>query len=650
MSECNLPELRSLVALMSDCRLNMLFLAIDPAPYDPPSGRSLRSEAGPDAASSAAAAADAVPWTAISDLQEHCTRVHIQLIPTLVFTSIHQAFPTQALELFSHQMVQVAFLLQARGVGEDLLAEEEQQQEDEGAEEKVEGGKRRGQGGGEGEGGAASGAPGSSPRPARVLTSLDVERAARSFCASILAQAKEAGFTTVLLAASRWVRDAADPQDMAHRCGLECLERPVSLLFPSIHFVKPLIASQDFVRAVAQSAYRSMAVTNSLSVLPGFVDSEFMVPALLLKYYLLLHAGFSWNYATSMDILWIADGPGEAATEADEGVEGGGRFDASIIRDVVSVLLFRQQSDDVSPAQAAALSLFTGELYAEPHDGASDTLSRASTASTTPTAHSPASRAVPSHIPHTDTLLWSVLTSPAAVDDIPVPSKEDAALCLKYYKRLLNLARWNAHTAPGASTGPFAAASWLWGAATDTPLPSLEVEELLCVAHLMSVMAKAVVLAHGTHDQAERADPSAAGPSGASVGPLRLGAILRLLPPGLNSDIANSLLEALDRCVAVWRRRFRSLAILQGGAGTTAAGRALAWSGQAVAAGSSGHASSAPTPSAQRLVPFQQARARFFRSQVHGIPAMAFLGTRGGVREKLPDPSVVDETLRRLFS
>lgn len=630
MSECNLPELRSLVALMSDCRLNMLFLAIDPAPYEPPSTLP-RAEAGPDAAS-AAAAADAVPWTAISDLQEHCTKVHIQLIPTLVFTSIHQAFPTQVLELFSHQMVQIAFLLQARGVGEDLLAEQEQRQEEEEAEEKDEGGKGKG-------------GPGGSPRPERVLTSLDVERAARSFCASILAQAKEAGFTTVLLGASSWARAAADPQDMAHRCGLECLERPISLLFPSIHFVKPLIASQDFVRAVAQSAYRSMAHTNSLSVMPAFVDSEFMVPALLLKYYLLLHAGFSWNYATSMDILWIAEGPAEAAIEAEEGGEGAGRFDASIIRDVVSVLLFRQQSDDVSPAQAAALSLFTGELYAEPNEGAPDSLSPASTVGTTPThplsAHSPGLRAISSHIPHTDTLLWSVLTSPAAVDDIPVPSKEDAALCLKYYKRLLNLARWNAHTAPGAASGPFAAASWLWGASTDTPLPSLEVEELLCVAHLMSVLAKAVVLAHGTHEKAEKAGPSTAGLG--APGPLRLGAILRLLPPGLNSDIANSLLEALDRCVAVWRRRFRSLAILQGGAGTTAAGRALGWPGQAVGSGS-------PTPSALRMVPFQQARARFFRSQVHGIPAMAFLGTRGGVREKLPSPVVVDETLRRLFS
>jgi hypothetical protein len=29
---------------------------------------------------------------------------------------------------------------------------------------------------------------------------------------------------------------------------------------------------------------------------------------------------------------------------------------------------------------------------------------------------------------------------------------------------------------------------------------------------------------------------------------------------------------------------------------------------------------------------------------------MAFLGTRGGVREKLPRPEVVDDTVKRLFS
>ena len=242
-------------------------------------------------------------------------------------------------------------------------------------------------------------------------------------------------------------------------------------------------------------------------------------------------------------------------------------------------------------------------------------------------------------------------------------------MCLKYYKRLLNLARWNTNAAlgggllqsssgGGSGGGAFSAARWLWSGPVDMPQPSLDVEELLSVAHLVSVLAKAVVLAHGAYEKT-----AAAGEGGGAAvpadqrTPLRLGQILRLLPPGLNSDIANSLLEALDRCVTIWRRRFRQLAILRGGAGSTAAGRAarrgagawlsLAGAGSSSASASAGHP---PTPAAERLVPFQHARARFFRSQVHGIPTMAFLGTRGGVRDKLPNPLVVDETIRRLFA
>ena len=560
-------------------------------------------------------------WSAIRDLEESCNKDYIQLVPTITFTSLHQQFPAETVKLFSHGMVQVVLLLEERTAGDELMQIEVEAQyaaaERGDREQEAEEEREKGRG---------------SPRE-HVITALDVDLAARSFCANILASVQEAGFTTVTLFCSPWCRRVAQPAEVAIRLGMECVERPVGLVFPSQLFIKPIASSPEFIRVVASSLARSLQTTNSVAVLPAFLDCEFMVPMLVLKYLLFLHGGFAWNYSTTMDMLWVVDdesltqsqnqeatqvsGAGADGDENEEGAEGGGgggeegqlgthkepepkgRFDASIIRDVLTLLLFQQPSASSSSeapdaAQAAIISLLTGELFSQHEAAEAVALARV------------------------ERVLWALLTSPSSVGDILVPPKSDAALCLKYYKRLLNAAKWSA----SAVAKPVSSSVWPWGKPADTNAPSHEVDELLSCVHLLSVLARAIVFAHSTHDKAlqQQQQQQAVGvPSSAS--PLSLGAALSVLPPGTNSDVANSLLEALERCVGIWKRRFRSLFIFEHN----------------------------QQHSNQRLVPFRQARARFFRGQLHGLPTMAFLGTKGGIRDKLPRPTVVDDTFARVL-
>lgn len=487
-------------------------------------------------------------------------------------------------------MVQLVLLLEERIVTDELMAADERHSN-------------------------LASSPDDSPR-LKVITSIDVDNAARAYVANQIALVQEAGFQTVILVTSPWLKHIANPQAIAFSFGLQCSERPAGLLFPAIHFAKPLICSQEFIRSVASSIAKSLQQSNSMCVLPAFIDSEFMMPGLLLKYLMFLHGGFTWNYATSMDMLFIPGGPGGnsgtgsmhsdgdgeqeiASGQLGESSSSEGAFEGSIIRDVLSLVLFRRPPDqETDHATSAILSLLTGELFAgqgESHHHTSDPL-----------------------LARVDKLLWALLTSPAAVSDMMIPSKAEAALCLKYYKRLLNAARWNDAGAgfSGQSFSKGVNLSWLWGSASEAPVHSLEVEELLSVVHLLSVLTKAIVLAHGAMEK-----------TGLDTGRgMSLGLALQNLPPGLNSDIANSLLEALERCVEIWRKRFSTLALLDPSNDST------------------------NQKPAARLVPFRQARARFFRAQIHGIPTMAFLGTTGGIRDKLPRPMVVDDTFDRLFS
>jgi ankyrin repeat protein len=612
-------ELQTVTRLMSECRLNMMFLVIDPDTVG--SGFDVVSARFPLLPSFVLFAAfphhhlfSPLPtpanlpslqpcWSAIQDLEERCNKDFIQLVPTITFTSLQQQFPAEAVKLFSHGMVQIVLLLEERNVGAEVMQSEVESQY--AAAER------------EGRGQPAEEERGS-PRE-HVITALDVDLAARSFCANIMASVQEAGFTTVTLFCSPWCRRVAQPAEVAIRLGMECVERPVGLVFPSQLFIKPIASSPEFIRVVAASLARSLQMTNSVAVLPAFLDCEFMVPMLVLKFLLFLHGGFCWNYSTTMDMLWVVDEEGrestaeartEAAADEDESEEvavGGGeeegrsgpnkplgRFDASIIRDVMSLLLFQpppSSSPSGAPdaAQAAIISLLTGELFSQ-HE---------------------ASEAVA--LARVERVMWALLTSPSSVDDILVPLKSDAALCLKYYKRLLNAAKWSA----SAVTKPVQTSAWPWGKPVDSNGPSLEVDELLSCVHLLSVLAKAIVFAHTTHEKTMQQQQKVDG----SASHLSLRAALAVLPPGTNSDVANSLLEALERCVGIWKRRFRSLFIFEH---------------------NQQHGN-------ERLVPFRQARARFFRGQLHGLPTMAFLGTKGGIRDKLPRPTVVDDTFSRVL-
>jgi len=231
-----------------------------------------------------------------------------------------------------------------------------------------------------------------------------------------------------------------------------------------------------------------------------------------------------------------------------------GGSDFSIVREVASLLIFTQQSERAALAYKEILSLFTGELLTTPSQqqgqGQALPISLSSSSSLPPedTADS---------LSHVEKLLWTILTGDdRCASECAAPSKAGAALCLRYYRRVLNAAGWRAGGKQPGNSLLMEFAGIQSHQAADS-FCDTEMDELLALIHLMSVLCRAVVLAYTALEKKTKSNEC-------DMELISFSKLLRSLPPGTKSDVANSILEALEHCVGGWRKRFDRSWVLAG--------------------------------------------------------------------------------------
>lgn len=228
--------------------------------------------------------------TRIYALDEICRRHCVDLIPTVIITASNQTLPLDVLKNFSQKMICLV-LAMTESIGDEACIE---------------------------------------------------------LCERTLLAVQQAGFTSVILSSTEYVRKVAKPTSMAMQTGLGVAHRTLNQLISHKLFVRPVICVHDFVTVLKDHSSSVIDEGANLSVLPAFSDSEYMYPSLLSKYFCFLYAAFVWNRASASDMI------GDVSPD--------GSSDFSIVREVASLLIFTQQSERAALAYKEVLSLFTGEL------------------------------------------------------------------------------------------------------------------------------------------------------------------------------------------------------------------------------------------------------------------------------------------------
>jgi len=657
--------------LFARLRFNTLLLVIDPLDSHHSTTNSAVSNhpQHPDAKSSD------VTSTKIYALDEKCRRYCIDLIPTVIIQSVHQRLPLDVLKNFSHGMISIVFAFDKHSVEAELA-------------------------------GASSGCKsnsGDSDAPSAVDISAAVAAACITACEFVIKDAHLAGCSTISIACSEWARQTADPLRIAINAGVNGVVRDFGIMYPSSLFTKPLLCVQNYVRSIANYSSKVEENCSSISVFPAFMDRDFLYPSLLIKFYSFMFAGFSWNRISLADML------GDPA-DLD--------FSVSIVKEVMYLIMFPAKVELPSATFQVVMDLIMGATYASELRGmdssggkASSVLSAAAAAAAPTTTNgqmngdskhlerissdvslsglpdsasspgplgSKGDQAIKSDLAKTEKLLWSLLTSQDGMDSTAVPDKSEAGACLRVYRRILQTAAWKPDTlankqitksgllsfiAGGVSTNfsgdiddtAFDASRGLEG----TPSIVLEVEEVFCIMNFLAAICKALVLAHKANEKklitaAARKEDKGGCDSDTRPAVMSFAALFNTVPVGTKSDFANSILECLNSCAFLWKRRF------EGSLLTSFKASSLELSKSSTAATTAATATTA-TGDGQAVTPIplalggkemvlhtiKEANRRFLLQDAPLIPASAVFRL---ITQNIPLPKSVHDFIHRLFA
>jgi hypothetical protein len=376
-----------------------------------------------------------------------------------------------------------------------------------------------------------------------------------------------------------------------------------------------------------------------MSVLPAFLDSDFMTPILSLKYYCFLYAGFAWNREALGDMVLLPP-------------NGINIPDASILKEVVGLLLFSKGMSNSNETHMewtnVVMSTFAGELPFSHADGRARGSSVTSQRGERSLSGSFTEDALPtaSALVNAEKHLWVLLNSPVSVVESPCPSKGEASHLLKQYRRFLTDSKWR--VTPAKSEGLLSAFAFGSRKPTDETPFEQELDAFFSTIQVLCVFCRAVVLAHNAHDKLKSVVRS----------DVTLGRLMHGLPLGIKSDIANALLAALGHCAVSAKRRFKNLQVdIPFGLNDLSAGSSdrdrdsnsvtslfplLPVPSIPVSReGSRGNLTHGP------IHPTHAARVRYLRQTGPALPALAVLKT---ISDQLPIPQSIEETLFTIFS
>lgn len=463
--------MKETIELLSRLRINMIFLVVDPDGQDEDEvSASKNNDTKPVVNNENKPSPIDNSTTRIYAIDEICRRHCVELVPTIVLNSINQTLPLEELKNFSHSMILLVLNYDYSEILNSLQS----------TSDNVE------------------------------VNAEEVENACRNACEQSLIAVQQVGLKTVMISSNEWTRRTAAPLTIAIRLGLSAVYKNYSQMFPSALFSKPVICVHDFVSTLRVHSSKMQEQGSSLSLLPAFIDCDFMYPALLTKFYSFLHAGFAWNRNSTIDMI------GDPSSATDFG----------ILREVASLLLFTQQLEKAAVAYSSILGVFTGELLR----------------STMATDESEGLSFQITELVKVEKILWYLLNAPTGVEDVPAPNKIAASHCVRFYRRLLNIANWRLGAAPKGFLAEFAGVDHK---ATVKDSYDLEIDEFFSVIHILSVICRAIILSYTSLEKKQSITVD-----------LKFGELLEHLAPGTKSDIANSLLESLEHCGKLWKRRY----------------------------------------------------------------------------------------------
>lgn len=476
-------------------------------------------------------------------LDDICKQICIDLVPTIIITSLNQSLPVETLRNFSCKMVAIVFQLSP----ESIIAELKK----------------------------------TNTIITEVTTLIEL---LQDTCSRVLGEVQVAGYSSLILVGSEWVNTNVDLMSLASDKGLFAIERDLNLLFPKSLFSKPFLSTQSYCFSLQNYAHQVDKKKSSIAVFPAFMERDFLFPSMLLKFYCFMFSGYIWNLNSSEDML------GDAGGSYD-----GSMFSTAIVREVMTLLLFPLKAGSTRTEQfSTALNLFTGDKFKSEITGGLTVNETYQTLKDLNLAE----------ISIWSLLVQPAVLNNRKYSFRNIPTKFGAAQCLKLYRRLINLASYKPQnlkskqsyeeemrnfisvigtpkastsqedlqtfnqTTNGAKFGRYGYTNTIGDdpkqtffsdiASVGMSVESLEIvedelEELFSVINMMSVVSKLMVLSYKSY---EKKLGKSVNSEGFNKDLLSERVIIETLPVGTKSDVANSLLESLDNTAAIWKKRY----------------------------------------------------------------------------------------------
>jgi hypothetical protein len=292
----------------------------------------------------------------------------------------------------------------------------------------------------------------------------------------------------------------------------------------------------------------------------------------------LIYAGFAWNRASSADILSIDLRAGESRPVVPEHY-------GQLLRQVFKTyLLAPSSSSSKTPDTVISmlLDILSGNISAliDPNDSSYAPVAQPLTmTSFFFTSYTPSIPLADEHQPvkaeqtstgqsslsSSEMRIWPISISAAYLSNAIAISKLESSRCLRVYRRIINTVGWKPTSGAGKLLADVAAdmnsnaRHSKIQALLDSLPHSLDMEEYFATIHLHSILAKAVIYGYNMQEKSVTPRKSKSSENVAAVTTAAgstIDGLIKLLPPGTKSDIANSLLESIEHVSIIWRKKY----------------------------------------------------------------------------------------------
>lgn len=491
LAKTNMAIMKDKIKFFSKIRINIIYLVIDPfiklnynnKPHQliEESNSSLDDELFTDVCSTNDSMEEIDNSTSEIFLLDKFSQLHcIELVPYIILTSMHHILPIEMLKNNSSPMINIVFSFE-----EDFFLEELMKQYNE------------------------------NNYYNQIFDKLtinkEIELICYNSCLNAMLSMQMIGITTISMSSTKWVKKIVNPIKMAAKLGFVCIEKDYNEIYSSPLVIKPIISTIDLMIKLKDYSLKINENGSSIAILPGFIDSNFMYPTILLKYYCFLFSAFMWNRNSTIDMI------------------GDINSDFSIIKEVVTLIIFTNQTSNYD-SYKSILCLFTGEILTSIDNNTSTVINT-----------NKDKKEIKPNMIKIEKILWSLLLcNETNVANISIPNKNEVVYCLRFYRRLLNIANWKL------------------GSVNNEHKYSeiMETDELFSIINLLSILCRAIVLAYTTIEKNTNGDNKNEEVKRTFID------LLKILPLGTKSDIANSLLESMKYNLKIWEKKFRNFDVI----------------------------------------------------------------------------------------